>query len=73
MAKHGKFRVEKFNGHNYQLWKMQMENYLYQKYLYIPLGGKANKPMSMMDKEWDILDTKGTRNNTVMSSGVGSF
>jgi hypothetical protein len=21
----GKFRVEKFNGQNYQLWKMQME------------------------------------------------
>jgi hypothetical protein len=25
----GKFRVEKFNSQNYQLWKMHMEDYLY--------------------------------------------
>ena len=41
MVEEGKFRVEKFNGQNYQLWKMQMEDYLYQKDLYLPLGGKA--------------------------------
>jgi len=29
MAKDGRFRVEKFNGQNYKLWKMQMEDYLY--------------------------------------------
>ena len=58
IAKDGKFRVEKFNGQNYQLWKMQMEDYLYQKDLYLPLGGKANKPMSMMDEEWEILERK---------------
>jgi hypothetical protein len=29
MVEDGKFRVEKFNGQNYQLWKMQMEDYLY--------------------------------------------
>ena len=58
MAEDGKFRVEKFNGQNYQLWKMQMEDYLYQKDLYLPLGRKANKSMSMTDKEWEILDRK---------------
>ena len=52
------FRVDKFNGQNYKLWKMQMEDYLYQKYLYLPLGGKANKPTSMTDEEWEILDRK---------------
>ena len=31
MAEDGKFRVEKFNGQNFSLWKMQMEDYLYQK------------------------------------------
>ena len=35
-----------------------MEDYLYQKYLYLPLGRKANKPTSMTDKEWEILDRK---------------
>ena len=54
----GKFRVEKFNGQNYQLWKMQMEDYLYQKDLYLPLGGKASKPTSMTYEEWEILDRK---------------
>jgi lipase chaperone LimK len=29
MGEDGKFRVEKFNCQNYQLWKMQMEDYLY--------------------------------------------
>ena len=58
MAEDGKFRVEKFNGQNYQLWKMQMEDYLYQKDLYLPLGGKERKSMSMTDEEWEILDRK---------------
>lgn len=54
----GKFRVEKFNDQNYQLWKMEIKDYLYQKYLYLPLGGKANKLTSMIDEEWEILDRK---------------
>ena len=40
MKEEGKFRVEKFNGQNYQLWNMQMEDYLYQKDLYLPFGWK---------------------------------
>ena len=35
-----------------------MEDYLYQKDLYVPLGGKAHKPMSITDEEWEILDRK---------------
>ena len=35
-----------------------MEDYLYQKDLYLPLGGKASKPTSMTDEEWEILDRK---------------
>ena len=53
-----KLRVEKFNGQNYPLWKMQMEDYLYQKDLYLPLGGKAAKPAAMKDEEWNLLDRK---------------
>jgi hypothetical protein len=43
MAEDGKFRVEKFNIQNYQLWKMHMEDYLYQKDLFLPLGGIEKK------------------------------
>ena len=58
MTEEGKFRVEKFNGQNYQLWKMQMEDYLYQKYLYLLLGGKTKKPLTIKDEEWEVLDKK---------------
>eukprot|EP00253_Pinus_taeda_P025206 PITA_25206 len=58
MAENGKFRVEKFNGQNFSLWKMQMEDYLYQKDLYLPLGGKSKKPKDMDDEEWNLLDRK---------------
>ena len=58
MADEGKFTVEKFIGQNFQLWKMQMEDYLYQKDLFLPLSGVAKKPASMKDKEWEILDRK---------------
>lgn len=51
MEEDGKFRVEQFNDHNYQLWKMKMEDYLHQKYLYLPFGEKANKPTSMTNEE----------------------
>ena len=53
MAEEGKFRVDKFNDQNYQLWMMQME-----EYLYLPLGGKAKQPVAMKDEEWEVLDRK---------------
>jgi hypothetical protein len=51
MTEYGKFRVEIFNGQNYQLWKMQMEDYLYRKDLFLPLGGITKKLTAMKDKE----------------------
>ena len=58
MAEDGKFRVEKFNGQNFSLWKMQMEDYLYQKDLFLPLSRKTKKPTAMTDEEWNLLDRK---------------
>ena len=58
MAEYGNFRVENFNGQNYQLWKMHMEDYLYQKDLFLPLGGIEKKPTTMKDEEREILDKK---------------
>eukprot|EP00253_Pinus_taeda_P008262 PITA_08262 len=61
MAEDGKFRVEKFNGQNFSLWKMQMEDYLYQKDLYLPLSGKTKKLTAMTDEEWNLLNRKELR------------
>ena len=55
MSKDGKFRVKKFNNQNYQLWKMQMEDYLYQKDLFLPLSGVEKKLAAMKDEEWIFL------------------
>jgi hypothetical protein len=58
MAEDGKIRDKKFNGQSYQLWKMHMEYYLYQKDLFLPLGGIEKKSMAMKDEEWKVLDRK---------------
>ena len=58
MAEEGKFRVEKFNDQNYQLWKMKIEDYLYQKDLYLYLGRKEKQSVTMKDEEWEFLDRK---------------
>ena len=58
MANEGKLRVDRFNGQNFQLWKMQMEDYLYQKDLWKPLEGKMKNQGSMSIEEWDLLDRK---------------
>jgi hypothetical protein len=58
MAEDGKFRVEKFNDQNYHLWKMEMEYYLYQKDLFLPLGQIENNMTTMKDEEWEVLDRK---------------
>jgi hypothetical protein len=58
MVEDGKFRVDKFNGQNYELWKMHMEDYLYQKDLFLPLGGIAKNSTTMKDEEWEVLDRK---------------
>ena len=42
MEEEGKFRVEEFNNQNYHLWKMKMEDYMYQNNIFLPLGGKQN-------------------------------
>ena len=71
----GKFRVDKFNVQNSPLWKMQMEDYLYQKDLYLPLSGKIKKPTTMTDTKCDIIDRKalGTVQLCLAASVFGQF
>ena len=56
MAEEGKTKIEKFNGENFSFWKMQMEDYLFQKDLYLPLERKT--PKDMTDADWAVLDRK---------------
>jgi len=58
MVDDSKFQVDKFNGQNFALWKMQIEDYLLLKDLYLPLGGKAKQLSSMTDEAWELLDRK---------------
>ena len=51
MEDKGKARVENFNGQNFQLWKMQMEDYLYQKDLWKLLEGKPKNQGSMTNDD----------------------
>ena len=51
MADEGKLRVDKFNGKNFQLWKIQMEDYLYHKGLWKPLEGKTKNQGYMTNED----------------------
>ena len=53
-ADEGKVKIERFDGADFGFWKMQIEDYLYQKKLYQPLTEK--KPDAMKDDEWALLD-----------------
>ncbi|KAK3007522.1 hypothetical protein RJ639_014846 [Escallonia herrerae] len=68
MAEEGKGKIEKFNGMNFQWWRMQVEDYLYQKDLYLPLVGE--KPEAMNASEWAILDRKALA--TTIGDGISS-
>lgn len=45
MAEEGNVRIEKFDGKNIELWKMQIEDYLYQKMLHELLSRKKPEKM----------------------------
>jgi hypothetical protein len=61
MVKDGNFRVNKLNVQNYQLWKMQMEYYLY-KDIFLPLRGITKNLATMKDEEWEVLDRNALGN-----------
>jgi hypothetical protein len=45
------YKIEKFNGTNFSFWRMQMEDYLYQKDLYLPI---VKKSKDMSNEEWVV-------------------
>ncbi len=46
--------IEKFNGTDFEYWRLEIEDYLYGKKLHQPLMGE--KPDDMKDNEWALLD-----------------
>ena len=54
MADEGKVRIDKFDGKDFGFWKMQIEDYLYQKKLHEPL--LRTMPTGMKQEDWDLLD-----------------
>ncbi|GJU52716.1 retrovirus-related pol polyprotein from transposon TNT 1-94 [Tanacetum coccineum] len=50
----GKIKIDKFDGHGFGFWKMQIEDYLYQKNLHEPLA--EAKPTGMKAEDWALLD-----------------
>ncbi|GJT85148.1 hypothetical protein Tco_1066865 [Tanacetum coccineum] len=54
MVKDGKIKIDKFTGHEFGFWKMQIEDYLYQKKLHEPLA--EVKRTGMKAKDWTLLD-----------------
>ncbi|GKC81142.1 ribonuclease H-like domain-containing protein [Tanacetum coccineum] len=52
MLEDGKIKIDKFDGHDFRFWKMQIEDY--QKKLHKPLA--EAKPIGMKAKDWTLLD-----------------
>ncbi|KAE8686024.1 cytochrome P450 71A9-like [Hibiscus syriacus] len=53
-ADEGNVKIEKFDGTDFGFWKMQIEDFLYQKNLYQPLSGK--QPEGMKNEDWALPD-----------------
>jgi transposase InsO family protein len=49
-----KIQIDKFDGSDFGFWKMQIEDFLYQRNLHEPLTGQ--KPDSMKQEDWVIKD-----------------
>jgi hypothetical protein len=53
------FEIEKFNGkNNFEIWKVKMHDLLVQQGVVKALLGKAKKPTSITDEDWDEMDVR---------------
>jgi hypothetical protein len=54
-----KFEIEKFNGkNNFEIWKVKMHDLLVQQGMVKALLGKAKKPATITDEDWDEIDAR---------------
>ena len=52
-----KMGVEKFNGSNFELWKLKMEDMLIDRDLW-EVASLAVRPTTMSQADWDLKDRK---------------
>ena len=51
-----RIEIEKFNGTNFELWKLKMEDMLLDRDLWTTVSG--NKPSGMKQEDWNLVDQK---------------
>ena len=55
MARRSRVEIEKFDKHNFELWKLKMEYLLVDKEQWATVDPGTN-PASMSSKDWERLD-----------------
>ena len=58
MASNSRVEIEKFNGQNFELWKLKMENLLVDKEQWVAMD-PCTKSIAMSKEYWDKWDRKG--------------
>jgi hypothetical protein len=56
MVSTSRLEMEKFNGTNFELWKLKMEDLLIDRDLWVAVS--RTKPIGMKDEEWVVLERK---------------
>lgn len=49
-----RINIENFNGTNFEVWKLKVEDMLVDRYLWIIVS--SNKPLGMKQEDWDLAD-----------------
>lgn len=52
----GKIEIDKFNGSNFESWKLEMEDLLVDHDLWLVVSG--TKPTGMKQEDWDLANQK---------------
>ena len=57
MASNSRIEIKKFNGHNFELWKLKMEDLLVDKEQWATVD-PGTKPTGVSTEDWEKLDRK---------------
>ena len=60
MVRKSRVEIKKFNGQNFKLWKLKMEDLLVDKEQWVAID-LGTKPIAMLKEDWDKLDRKARR------------
>ena len=55
MVNNSRVEIEKFNGQNFELWKLKMEAFLVDKEWWVAMD-PGTKHVAMLKEDWDKLD-----------------